>query len=322
MTFFIFFVEKPQKSTIFIVINQKDGDMEMSLEQKKFYNQVKEVIKYNTNLMYFGNWTPRGLSECYHTCERVIFPIGTLSVDEICDAIWNEMSYNSLRFGTKSPFEFNGKNSIEQFVNTPIGADNKACEILSYINSCLTDFLRLAEEIDPSFKTTNKLKDNTVVITFSSNFNQNDGKPVPNNAYIMLADLRNCISKIASQNIRDFKKKSYQQHITNTVLARHANLKRPQKIPNFAKFQKAIDAQLQERTNYKSKLESAIWDKNQEILNTQSRIATLQEFENPGDITVENTRLENQNADLERLENQLQSVQAKIKELTQSQYIK
>ena len=138
----------------------------------------------------------------------------------------------------------------------------------------------------------------------------------------MLTNIRKCIRDIISQNLHDFKLKTYQQQIIDTVLQRHPDLIRPKKIQNFAALQRqAQDKELQQYLHIEHDLETAIRDKNSEIIDTQSRIDTLNnEFENPGDTSNDTILLEKQNADLENLEKSLQNIKQKIKKMTDSRY--
>ena len=78
--------------------------MKISKEEKQRIKaerqRVHDIIKYDVNRKYFGDWTPDGLNATYNSPTPVNFYTGILSVDKICDALWNEMSYNPERFGT------------------------------------------------------------------------------------------------------------------------------------------------------------------------------------------------------------------------------
>ena len=66
----------------------------MQLNQK----QVQEIISYNPNRMYFGNWSENVLNNVQQQALRNTKPqkfyIGDLTNDIICNALWYEMSYN------------------------------------------------------------------------------------------------------------------------------------------------------------------------------------------------------------------------------------
>lgn len=287
----------------------------MATPNKNQKDRKKDIIKYNVSRKYFGDWSPKELNACYRSEEPITLRIGVLSVDDICDTLWNEMSYNPVRFSTKNPFEFDGKNSLEKFIDTPIAPDDRAFKTLSIVQSYLSRFWRLATQYDESLKTTKRFKNNCVTITTTFSTNP-DSRPVPSMTYVMMANLRKSIKQIASQNTSDFGKKTYQQQMIDVILSRHPDLIRPIKIQNFAATTRQ-DKKLQEYKMDERNLMEAIQDKNFEITDTQSRIDTLNtEFENPGDTSKDTILLENQIKDLEKLEYALINIQQKIKQLT------
>ena len=293
----------------------------MATENTKSDKRIKNIIRYNVSRKYFGDWTPDELNDSYVSEKPTQIRLGILSIDDICDALWNEMSYNPGRFGTKSPFEFDGKNSLELFITTEIDIANPAFKVLSLIQSRLSKFWKIMVKYDTNFATRKHLKSNCVTITKTMSKDP-DAKPIPGPTYIMLTNIRKCIRDIISQNLHDFKLKTYQQQIIDTVLQRHPDLIRPKKIQNFAALQRqAQDKELQQYLHIEHDLETAIRDKNSEIIDTQSRIDTLNnEFENPGDTSNDTILLEKQNADLENLEKSLQNIKQKIKKMTDSRY--
>ena len=275
----------------------------------------KDIIKYNVARKYFGDWNPEELNACYRSEEPTTLRIGILSVDDICDTLWNEMSYNPVRFGTKNPFEIDGKNSLEKFIDTPIAPDNKAFKTLSIVQFYLSKFWRLATKYDETFALTKHFKSNCVTITTSFS-TKPKSKPIPSMTYVMMANLRKSIKKIATQNLSDFGKKTYQQQMIDIILTRHPDLVRPIKIQNFAATTRQ-DKKLQEYKMDERNLMEAIQDKNFEITDTQSRIDTLNtEFENPGDTSKDKALLQSQTKELENLECALANIQEKMKQFT------
>ncbi|MCQ2568053.1 MAG: hypothetical protein MJ163_00440 [Alphaproteobacteria bacterium] len=290
--------------------------MKLSREEKqqtqKERERVYKIIKYDVNRKYFGDWTPAGLNATYNTPSPISFYIGVLSVDKICDALWKEMSYNPERFGTVSPFKFNGQNSIDFFINQEIDLYDNDYEVLVMLQSYLLRFWNLALQYDKSLVVTNCLKNTNITISthFSSNPNT---KPTPNAAYIMLGCLRDSIHKIATQNIKDFGKAIYRDQIVDTVKSRY---------PQYFATTKTTGTNEKLKTHLSERqyLLDMIRDKEEEIMNTQSRIDTLNEFENPGDTSNDTALLNKQKEDLKNLETNLQLITQRIQKIKQQQY--
>ena len=276
----------------------------MSAKKSTTDTRIKEIIKYDTTRKYFGDWSPYQLNRCYPSLEPISLQIGVLSVDEICDALWNEMSYNPKRFGIQSPFKFHGKNSICIFIAKDLDQKNHAFYTLSKIQAYLSKFWLSAMTYDKTFPTNQRFKDKYVIIKNIPQQNP-DSKPVPGATYQMLGYLRNCIHIIASQNLKDFDRKAYREQMIPVINSRHPDLMRPKKTrrlsPDFLKY-------LRDR----SELEHAIFDKSAEISITQSRIDSLNnDFENPGDTSAEKARLRAQMDALSELESKLRALQQK-----------
>jgi hypothetical protein len=224
---------------------------------------------------------------------------GTLSADVICNAIWQEMSYNPKRFGSKSPFVHENKNSLCFFITKEIDSESKAFYILQKIQMYLSKFWTLAIEYDKSFAANEHFEKNYILIKNTAQKTANT-KPVPCDAYKMLSYLRNCIHIIASQNIEDFKKRQYRELIINSVLGTYSCM-----APNQKMSQINSENYLAE----KQKIENEISEKTAEISVIQSRIDSLtNDFENSGDTTNEITKLQIQTAALKQLEIKLQSI--------------
>ena len=300
---------------MYYIYNKETKGVIMTTPKANQNNRTKNIVKYNVTRKYFGDWTPNELNDSYICENPTQLRIGVLSVDDICDALWNEMSYNPVRFGTTSPFEFDGKNSLEKFIDTPIAPDNKAFKTLSIVQSYLSRFWKLATKYDEAFKTTKHFKSNCVTITTTISTNPGS-KPVPSMTYVMLGKLRNSVKAIASQNLNDFGKKTYQKQMIDVILARHPDLVRPIKTQNFAASARK-DKELQHYKVAEQNLIKEIQDKNFEITDTQSRIDTLtMEFENPGDASKDKALLQNQTKELEKLEYALVNIQQKMKQFT------
>lgn len=262
--------------------------------------RVKNIIKYNTSRKYFGEWSPHELNNTYFAMQPVMFKIGKLSVDIICNAIWKEMSYNPKRFGTKSPFEFNGKNSLYFFTTSEIDSESKAFNVLQKVQMYLSKFLTLAVKYDENFAA-NKCFTKTFIAIKNTPQQSSGSKPIPCDTYQMLSYLRNCIHIVASQNIEDFKKRQYRDCIIDYVLGTN-HCAENKKVPHTDSENKKYMAE-------KHKIESEIAEKTAEISVTQSRIDSLtNDFENSGDTTNEIARLQQQTATLTQLEQRLQNL--------------
>lgn len=261
--------------------------------------RIKNIIKYNTSRKYFGNWSPYELNSTYRSIQPVMLRIGTLSVDVICDAIWKEMSCNPKRFGTKSPFKFNGQNSLYFFITTEIDSESKAFSVLQKIQIYLSKFLTLVMKYDESFAL-NRCFNKTFVVIKNIPQQTPKSKPVPCDMYKMLSYLRNCIHIVASQNIEDIKKRQYRDCIIDAVSKIY---------PDLAEPKKAVNSGNKKYMAEKQKIESEIAEKTAEISVIQSRIDSLtNDFENSGDTTKEVSKLRAQTTALAQLEQRLQNL--------------
>lgn len=294
-------------------INSKETKGVFMKASKKTTDQVENIIKYDTTRKYFGVWTIRAFNKTYVSKDPVSFNIGMLSVDVICDALWKEMSYNPKRFGYVSPFKFNGQNSIYLFITKEIDQKNHAFTVLSKIQTYLSYFWNLALKYDETFAQKNHFKSAYIQIANIQN-KRLGGKPIPGKNYKMLRYLRYCISEIALQNVNDFKQEPYRSEIIKTVRSKN---------PELFHNKNEDNSNLQKLLEEKSRLENDIRDKNSEIMDTESRINTLNnEFENPGDTSADMARLYTQNEDLRKLEKQLENVKNGIRSFGTNTYQK
>lgn len=330
--------------------------MEISLEQKK---RIKEVIKYNVSRRYFIYWAPRDLYNCYSTLfhdrsiNSIKFGLGNLSVDKVCNVLWTEMSYNPVRFGTQSPFEINGKNSLQYFCNMEIDENLKSAKTLLKVQNSLKEFYHIACDQDKNFEKTNRFKNTFVEIRiYDHAIPQNPlrnymKKPAPNIGYKMLTELIHCIHTITSQNLADLNRKTYFEPMFDVVLNRHPNLIRGRKYINFAPYQaientktdtpenlepqadentktdipENLKPQLKKYLRLQSKLEKAIAKKSDDMYITQARIDNLNNLENPGDTRIEQARLNRDNENIEKLEEKLIDIKSKIAKIKAIQYV-
>ena len=296
--------------------------MKISKEEKQRIKaerqRVHDIIKYDVNRKYFGDWTPDELNATYNSPTPVNFYTGILSVDKICDALWNEMSYNPERFGTVSPFKFNGKNSLDFFINQEIDIYDNNFEVLTNLQAYLSRFLELALQYDKDFMITNRFKSTNILISTKIRPGE---KPIPSATYTMLGYLRDSIHKIASQNLQDFGNKAiYRNQIIETVKEKHPKLFRPVTPVYAVPVHESTNEELEKCISDKNYLVGAIWNKNSEIMDTQMRIDTLNEFENPGDTNNDAALLKKQKADLKNLETNLQLITQRIQKIKQQQY--
>lgn len=277
----------------------------------KIFKPVRSIIKYNTSRKYFGNWSPKQLHNLYQDCckseENISYDLetGIISVNDICDTLWTEMSYNPLRFGDKSPFVFNNSNSIKDFcANYKFTIlDNSANTTLAKIKSELKQFLTLTKKYDPSFEQTG------VISTTCTKIKLDEYSFHPNIEYKILAHLVACIHVVCRQNLHDYYKSvKHRFAINQTCLKRHPDFERKIKNPCFSKIESL--------TAIKDALLKQISYKNSEILNTQMCIEDLSEYENPVDTSREQEILKQHNIDLQCLDSRLQQVYKELDTLT------
>ena len=270
--------------------------------------KFNEIIKYNPGRMYFGNWTPRQIHEIYQNMKGSDFnrtePLttGIITENDICDALWNEMSYNPVRFGTVSPFLFNGKNSIKQFCKkySSCNPEDKNLVFLQKLAFALNDFTFYMDAYDQTFYKTGRTQNPVMNIGL-----QQDAF-VSNTEYKVLAKLVACIHLICSQNSLDYaRSKKHHIAMNQIIMQRHPDLVRPIKTPNYTKLN-SMQTQSQE-------IQSRITHQESMILETQMRINVLEEYDAPADTSREHSALESQQAELERLEQEYQDLQTKIR---------
>lgn len=318
--------------------------MDISLQQKQ---RVKKIIKYDISRKYFGDWAPRSLYNCYSTLYRnpemdsIELRIGDLSVDDICNALWTEMSYNPVRFGTISPFKFDGRNSLQDFCNMEIDKDLKSAKTLSKVQYHLKEFYRIVCDLDENFAQTNQLNINYEddaqvsvngqIVKIKLDYTQTLRKPRPNSEYKMLAGLVRTMRAITSQNLADLNRKTYFEPMFDVILTRHQNLIRGIKSVYSEPYQAVentktdipehLKPQLKKYLRLQSKLEKAIAKKSDDIYITQARIDNLNNLENPGDTRIEQARLNRDNEIVEKLEKKLIDIKHKIANIKAIQYV-
>ncbi|MBQ6110220.1 MAG: hypothetical protein IJL05_02455 [Alphaproteobacteria bacterium] len=201
----------------------------MQLNQK----QIQEIIKYNPQRMYFGNWSETVLNAVQQEVLRNSKPqrlyIGDLTNDIICNALWYEMSYNPA-YGDISPFIYDNKNDIVHF-------DNTYKQKMAYQTK---DFLR--NEIVNLTWNISAFIENLKKTGFYDNFIETGELPkfidisgaktltynivCLDKKHRILDSLNKAIQSIANQNCCDFCDYRYKEQIEKIVMRRHPSGRR------------------------------------------------------------------------------------------------
>lgn len=190
--------------------------------------QICAILEYNINRPYMGEFRPCDLTDAYGRIKAsrdwdkplscVDIKVGKINGDIICGALWYEMSYNPVRFGTTSPFYFNDRNSIYRFCEKSYKKNpgDKLSQILVDIRYHLIEYLNLNALPNGAWHDAINTRFGRVSIGLRS-----DGHS--NSMYKRLAHLRETIKLIARQNVYDFKKKRgpYRAEIMRMVAERH-----------------------------------------------------------------------------------------------------
>lgn len=256
-------------------------------------DSVRMIIKYNPYREYFGSWTPRRLQKTFREIYKdpfrplVYMGIGQLSIDVICDALWAEMSYNPTRFGSTNPFVFDGVKSIKSFCKKYKNSKAPEDDVLQKIIRELEYFLYFIGKSNPEFNTTGKIKTEQILINCDRNRKSGYG-------YKALACLTRCIHLIATQNLNDYRNKKFRKSIQEVSVARHPNMKRSNKYVNIIK----IETTKKEADD----LFNAITKKNSEIIDTETRIKNMNEYDPPVDTSLEDSELSYKAQELQELE--------------------
>ena len=270
---------------------------------------MKEILKYNTLYQYFGEWTPRQLHDAYEIIRRCqgvssfTIDTGKISVDDICNTLWNEMSYNPLRFGKRSPFVFHGVNSIESFCNyyDPGIKDIETVTLLATLRKKLKRFLALMDKYDPEFVKTGVSKNARMTVKMQ------EYSLDANTEYQILACLVACIHAICIQNVKDYENKpsAYRAIMAQVCSERHPNHERKN---NDVYLAKANSLKQQQR-----ELLGKISEKNNEIMNIQTQLDTLSEYGTPNNSAELKNKMEKLQKQLKPLEIRLEQLNAYVK---------
>lgn len=262
------------------------------------HDKVHNIIKYDPCREYFGPWSPRQLQTIFRKIYKNPFrPLafidtGHLSVEIICDTLWNEMSYNPGRFGYKNPFENKDVLSIKYFIQNHIHDANQD-DIMPKIARKLDYFLYIIGKSNPEFIKFGKIYGFSILIDCDRYRKSGYG-------YRALAALGACIHFIASQNIDDYRLRKYHDQIHQIATTRHPNLQRSNKHVNFVQIEKL--------KKQKAHAYAAIADKTSEIFDTESRIEILNGYEPPVDTSYDQILLSQQESELQVLEKEYATI--------------
>ena len=180
----------------------------------------RNVLKYNARRAYFGKLTAAELDYAYGTLQRtqyndkpvneVFVSVGQIDGVVICRALWNEMSYNPLRFGTVSPFLYKGKENIYRFCDHPVPENVPGGHILETIRAKLIEYMLIIPNKDGGWNPDINPKDGWIRLVHGSSY------------YPKLTVLRKMMHIVASQNVYDFEhNKEYRAAILNVIAKRH-----------------------------------------------------------------------------------------------------
>lgn len=249
-------------------------------------NKIRKVLKYNTSRQYFGQWMPIEIHEKYDQAiknpeSQSSIYTGQISMNDICDALWNEMSYNPVRFGTKNPFIFNGVKDPVIFALKYSDEKYKTKnETFFKIATLLKDKIYILARIEPMFSAVGHTQNNIFQINNTTGYKINP-------MYYVLSNLAKSIHVVASQNLIDFKtSKQHRIEIIRVVKERHPNIIRPIKNVNYT--------EMKNQSEFLKKLNIALINKQTQIDSTNLSIESLREFEQPGDTTGFEIRLNQQ----------------------------
>ena len=184
------------------------------------YKTAGKVLKYKANHKYFGELTGAQLTAAkqkLYTDEydiRTEIPVGEIDGNVICNALWQQMSYNPDRFGTVSPFVINGKNDIYRFVRSDIRMPRLDYQTLQKIQGMLLRYLYANARPNGQWNDKIETDNGRVVLT-----------DVSSQVCRALTVLQDCVYRIiAPQNMADFKIKQFKDNITSAVMAAHPEL--------------------------------------------------------------------------------------------------
>ena len=189
---------------------------------------IKMILEYNTTRPYFGKLTADRLATAYARLKAsekwdeplryADVPVGLVDGNVICNALWHEMSYNPVRFGTLSPFMHNGKNNIFHFCSqgAPTWTPAAGHDALEHVRYELVAYMNLNAAPNGQWRDVVQTdKHGNVEIAMVNGHSDN--------VYKILAHVRNSIKFVTRQNVTDFSKRRgpYRAAIASVVATRH-----------------------------------------------------------------------------------------------------
>ena len=180
---------------------------------------MRNVLKYNARRAYIGKFTADDLDRAHGTLRRTqnlknpinttYVHVGHIDGNVICRALWNEMSYNPLRFGSVSPFLLGRQDAIYRFCDHKVPENTPGFEILETIRHKLIDYMSAMPNADGGW---------------NPDINDNEGWVSLGHysaMYKKLTLLRKVMHIVATQNIQDFNRKAYREEMLPVIANRH-----------------------------------------------------------------------------------------------------
>ena len=193
----------------------------------KVINSMRAILRYSPKRAYFGKFVPQDIYNAYRKFKRTekwddpvtqdVVNIGSISGAEICNALWNQASYNPKRFGNVSPFTYNGKEDIKHFYQYGLPKDFPGYEIWEEVRKIMGEFFELNG--DPHCEENGVIDTNHGMVRIKLV----DGG-FTNVNYQKLSKLTKMIRVIITQNLKDVKKKTYCGEILQVMLKRHTHM--------------------------------------------------------------------------------------------------
>lgn len=272
--------------------------------------QIESIIKYNTKRQYFGKWTSAEIHSILSALKQgktisTTVTTGKITMKNICETLWNEMSYNPVRFGIENPFITNETIDIEQCNLRYKPENNPNYSFMLSLKAELEHCINLLTTYDSSFRNTETTHSNIMYINM-----ENEYSNTTNIEYRILSSLAKCIHLICSINYQDFKSsENHHKDITQIVTQRHPNLLRPLNrtifvtIPDNIKnnsHKKIVELQKAEQ-----KLNNAITAIQNNIRDIEMKIDSIMDYDFPGDSSTEKQKLTQEQKKLSQLEQAL-----------------
>ena len=227
-------------------------------KEEKSIELVHDVLKYDIRRAYFGKITGKELNDAYRKFVRkknrskpvtdTQVDVGYIDGTMICHVLWNEMSYNPVRFGEVMPlFELADEYSVFRFCESQGYSnymstikDPTAYDVLAQVQEKLTEFQKF---------------NNPGGVTWNDIVNPGDGKLVvkyidghSDDNYKKLSALREAVRVIITQNLKDLRRKAYRTAMIEVVKKRHPNGKRGNN--NFSDVKEILQTVYRHRYGY------------------------------------------------------------------------